>query len=155
MQWAAPEYRSEQENPVAEPANGKRDSITGRWRNRTFPRVRRHLKNRQQWGASGLVASESSCLNVKSEIAPEGAGGYRTEVMRSDERNSSGKMTMPRWIQGYWSAVVTGLAARRPMLRVTGNTCYLLLHNRILEYTPGGTMLSSYRTRIFERVDLM
>ncbi len=23
MQWAAPEYRSEQENPVAEPANGK------------------------------------------------------------------------------------------------------------------------------------
>lgn len=34
-------------------------------------------------------------------------------------------------------------------------TCYLLLHNRNGEYTLWGNELEKYRTRIFERVDLM
>ncbi|MCI4495213.1 hypothetical protein MRT09_25860, partial [Escherichia coli] len=34
-------------------------------------------------------------------------------------------------------------------------TCYLLLHNRNGEYTLWGNELEKYRTRLFERVDLM
>ncbi|MDO1801746.1 conjugal transfer protein, partial [Escherichia coli] len=55
---------------------------------------------------------------------------------------------------GVLSAVVTGYG-EAPMPGNGEMTCYLLLHNRNGEYTLWGNELEKYRTRIFERVDLM
>ncbi|MDM6707088.1 conjugal transfer protein, partial [Escherichia coli] len=55
---------------------------------------------------------------------------------------------------GVLSAVVTEYG-EAPMPGNGEMTCYLLLHNRNGEYTLWGNELEKYRTRIFERVDLM
>ncbi|WP_454770839.1 hypothetical protein [Escherichia coli] len=95
MQWAAPEYRSEQENPVSASKWKNYDSITGRWEKQTFPRVR-CTKNS---GSGGIrpCSSEPSCLNVKRNYAPEAKTGKDTERSRAEQLR---KMTMPLWIQG-------------------------------------------------------
>nr|WP_250151361.1 hypothetical protein [Escherichia coli] len=97
MQWAAPEYRSEQGKIQSLSQQMENyDSITGRWRNRTFPRVRWHLKNSGSSGGNpALQLSEPSCLNVKRNCA-----GRNRKILNVVARSSSGKMTMPLWIQG-------------------------------------------------------
>ncbi|MDC8829128.1 hypothetical protein PRZ51_26845, partial [Escherichia coli] len=101
MQWAAPEYRSEQ---------GKIQSLS-----QQMEKLRQHYrkvekqdipasqtafeKQWQQWGNPALQLSEPSCLNVKMNYAGR-SWRIQNVVARSDERNSSGKMTMPLWIQG-------------------------------------------------------
>ena len=126
------------------------DSITGRWRNRTFPRVRWHLKNSGSSGGNpALQLSEPSCLNVKRNCA-----GRNRKILNVVARSSSGKTDNAVMDSGVLRAVVTGYG-EAPM---PGNGANDLLpsasqpERRI--YALGATSWRNYRTRIFESVDL-
>lgn len=155
MQWAAPEYRSEQ---------GKIQSLS-----QQMEKLRQHYrkvekqdipasqtafeKQWQQWGASGLAALRVQLLKREEELRrKEQEDRERSRAERRAEqlrKNDNAVMD-----SGVLSAVVTGYG-EAPMPGNGEMTCYLLLHNRNGEYTLWGNELEKYRTRIFERVDLM
>ncbi len=62
---------------------------------------------------------------------------------------------MPIMDSGVLSAVVTRVWRGPPCAVTREMTCCLQFHNRNGEYTLWGNELEKYRTRIFERVDLM
>ena len=155
MQWAAPEYRSEQ---------GKIQSLS-----QQMEKLRQHYrkvekqdipasqtafeKQWQQWGASGLAALRVQLLKREEELRrKEQEDRERSRAERRAEqlrKNDNAVMD-----SGVLSAVVTGYG-EAPMPGNGEMTCYLLLHNRNGEYTLWGNELEKYRTRIFESVDLM
>jgi hypothetical protein len=155
MQWAAPEYRSEQ---------GKIQSLS-----QQMEKLRQHYrkvekqdipasqtafeKQWQQWGASGLAALRVQLLKREEELRRkelEDTERSRAE-RRAEQLRKNDNAVMD---SGVLSAVVTGYG-EAPMPGNGEMTCYLLLHNRNGEYTLWGNELEKYRTRIFERVDLM
>ena len=155
MQWAAPEYRSEQ---------GKIQSLS-----QQMEKLRQHYrkvekqdipasqtafeKQWQQWGASGLAALRVQLLKREEELRrkeQEDTERSRAE-RRAEQLRKNDNAVMD---SGVLSAVVTGYG-EAPMPGNGEMTCYLLLHNRNGEYTLWGNELEKYRTRIFERVDLM
>ncbi len=106
-------------NPVAEPANGKLRQHYRKVEKQDIPHESDGIENSGSSGGSiRPCSSESSCLNVKRNCAAELEDTER--VARSDERNSSGKMTMPLWDSGVLSAVVTG-CGEAPMPWHRGN----------------------------------
>ncbi|EKB1289941.1 MobA/MobL family protein [Salmonella enterica] len=151
MQWAAPEYRSEQ---------GKIQSLS-----QQMEKLRQHYrkvekqdipasqmafeKQWQQWGESGLAALRSQLLKREEELRRKEQED--TERSRAEQLRKNDNAVMD---SGVLSAVVTGYG-EAPMPGNGEMTCYLLLHNRNGEYTLWGNELEKYRTRIFERVDLM
>ena len=151
MQWAAPEYRSEQ---------GKIQSLS-----QQMEKLRQHYrklekqdipasqtafeKQWQQWGASGLAALRVQLLKREEELRRKEQED--TERSRAEQLRKNDNAVMD---SGVLSAVVTGYG-EAPMPGNGEMTCYLLLHNRNGEYTLWGNELEKYRTRIFERVDLM
>lgn len=155
MQWAAPEYRSEQ---------GKIQSLS-----QQMEKLRQHYrkvekqdipasqmafeKQWQQWGKSGLAALRAQLLKREEELRrkeQEDTERSRAE-RRAEQLRKNDNAVMD---SGVLSAVVTGYG-EAPMPGNGEMTCYLLLHNRNGEYTLWGNELEKYRTRIFERVDLM
>nr|WP_244466817.1 MobQ family relaxase [Escherichia coli] len=155
MQWAAPEYRSEQ---------GKIQSLS-----QQMEKLRQHYrkvekqdipasqtafeKQWQQWGASGLAALRVQLLKREEELRrkeQEDTERSRAE-RRAEQLRKNDNAVMD---SGVLSAVVTEYG-EAPMPGNGEMTCYLLLHNRNGEYTLWGNELEKYRTRIFERVDLM
>jgi hypothetical protein len=155
MQWAAPEYRSEQ---------GKIQSLS-----QQMEKLRQHYrkvekqdipasqmafeKQWQQWGESGLAALRVQLLKREEELRrkeQEDTERSRAE-RRAEQLRKNDNAVMD---SGVLSAVVTGYG-EAPMPGNGEMTCYLLLHNRNGEYTLWGNELEKYRTRIFERVDLM
>ncbi|MEH4226114.1 conjugal transfer protein, partial [Escherichia coli] len=155
MQWAAPEYRSEQ---------GKIQSLS-----QQMEKLRQHYrkvekqdipasqtafeKQWQQWAASGLAALRAQLLKREEELRrkeQEDTERSRAE-RRAEQLRKNDNAVMD---SGVLSAVVTGYG-EAPMPGNWEMTCYLLLHNRNGEYTLWGNELEKYRTRIFERVDLM
>ena len=155
MQWAAPEYRSEQ---------GKIQSLS-----QQMEKLRQHYrkvekqdipasqtafeKQWQQWGASGLAALRAQLLKREEELRrkeQEDTERSRAE-RRAEQLRKNDNAVMD---SGVLSAVVTGYG-EAPMPGNGEMTCYLLLHNRNGEYTLWGNELEKYRTRIFESVDLM
>lgn len=155
MQWAAPEYRSEQ---------GKIQSLS-----QQMEKLRQHYrkvekqdipasqtafeKQWQQWGASGLAALRVQLLKREEELRrkeQEDTERSRAE-RRAEQLRKNDNAVMD---SGVLSAVVTGYG-EAPMPGNGEMTCYLLLHNRNGEYTLWGNELEKYRTRIFEHVDLM
>lgn len=155
MQWAAPEYRSEQ---------GKIQSLS-----QQMEKLRQHYrkvekqdipasqtafeKQWQQWGASGLAALRVQLLKREEELRRKEQED--TERSRAERRAEQLRKNDNAVIDsGVLSAVVTGYG-EAPMPGNGEMTCYLLLHNRNGEYTLWGNELEKYRTRIFERVDLM
>ena len=155
MQWAAPEYRSEQ---------GKIQSLS-----QQMEKLRQHYrkvekqdipasqtafeKQWQQWGASGLAALRVQLLKREEELRrkeQEDTERSRAE-RRAEQLRKNDNAVMD---SGVLSAVVTGYG-EAPMPGNGEMTCYLLLHNRNGEYTLWGNELEKYRTRIFECVDLM
>ena len=155
MQWAAPEYRSEQ---------GKIQSLS-----QQMEKLRQHYrkvekqdipasqtafeKQWQQWGASGLAALRVQLLKREEELRrkeQEDTERSRAE-RRAEQLRKNDNAVMD---SGVLSAVVTGYG-EAPMPGNGEMTCYLLLHNRNGEYTLWGNELEKYRTRIFESVDLM
>ena len=151
MQWAAPEYRSEQ---------GKIQSLS-----QQMEKLRQHYrkvekqdipasqtafeKQWQQWGASGLAALRVQLLKREEELRRKEQED--TERSRAEQLRKNDNAVMD---SGVLSAVVTGYG-EAPMPGNGEMTCYLLLHNRNGEYTLWGNELEKYRTRIFESVDLM
>lgn len=151
MQWAAPEYRSEQ---------GKIQSLS-----QQMEKLRQHYrkvekqdipasqtafeKQWQQWGESGLAALRAQLLKREEELRRKEQED--TERSRAEQLRKNDNAVMD---SGVLSAVVTGYG-EAPMPGNGEMTCYLLLHNRNGEYTLWGNELEKYRTRIFERVDLM
>lgn len=151
MQWAAPEYRSEQ---------GKIQSLS-----QQMEKLRQHYRKVekqdipasqtefetqwQQWGASGLAALRAQLLKREEELRRKELED--TERSRAEQLRKNDNAVMD---SGVLSAVVTGYG-EAPMPGNGEMTCYLLLHNRNGEYTLWGNELEKYRTRIFERVDLM
>ena len=151
MQWAAPEYRSEQ---------GKIQSLS-----QQMEKLRQHYrkvekqdipasqmafeKQWQQWGESGLAALRSQLLKREEELRRKEQED--TERSRAEQLRKNDNAVMD---SGVLRAVVTGYG-EAPMPGNGEMTCYLLLHNRNGEYTLWGNELEKYRTRIFERVDLM
>ena len=155
MQWAAPEYRSEQ---------GKIQSLS-----QQMEKLRQHYrkvekqdipasqtafeKQWQQWGASGLAALRAQLLKREEELRRKELED--TERRRAERRAEQLRKNDNAVIDsGVLRAVVTGYGVA-PMPDDGEMTCYLLLHNRNGEYTLWGNELEKYRTRIFERVDLM
>ena len=155
MQWAAPEYRSEQ---------GKIQSLS-----QQMEKLRQHYrkvekqdipasqtafeKQWQQWGASGLAALRVQLLKREEELRrkeQEDTERSRAE-RRAEQLRKNDNAVMD---SGVLSAVVTGYG-EAPMPGNGEMTCYLLLHNRNGEYTLWGNELEKYRARIFESVDLM
>ena len=155
MQWAAPEYRSEQ---------GKIQSLS-----QQMEKLRQHYrkvekqdipasqtafeKQWQQWGESGLAALRAQLLKREEELRrkeQEDTERSRAE-RRAEQLRKNDNAVMD---SGVLRAVVTGYG-EAPMPGNGEMTCYLLLHNRNGEYTLWGNELEKYRTRIFERVDLM
>lgn len=155
MQWAAPEYRSEQ---------GKIQSLS-----QQMEKLRQHYRKVekqdipasqtafetqwQQWGASGLAALRAQLLKREEELRrkeQEDTERRRAE-RRAEQLRQNDNAVMD---SGVLSAVVTGYG-EAPMPGNGEMTSYLLLHNRNGEYTLWGNELEKYRTRIFERVDLM
>lgn len=151
MQWAAPEYRSEQ---------GKIQSLS-----QQMEKLRQHYrklekqdipasqtafeKQWQQWGASGLAALRVQLLKREEELRRKELED--TERSRAEQLRKNDNAVMD---SGVLRAVVTGYG-EAPMPGNGEMTCYLLLHNRNGEYTLWGNELEKYRTRIFESVDLM
>ncbi|ELH1606880.1 TPA: MobA/MobL family protein [Escherichia coli] len=151
MQWAAPEYRSEQ---------GKIQSLS-----QQMEKLRQHYrkvekqdipasqmafeKQWQQWGKSGLAALRAQLLKREEELRRKEQED--TERSRAEQLRKNDNAVMD---SGVLRAVVTGYG-EAPMPGNGEMTCYLLLHNRNGEYTLWGNELEKYRTRIFERVDLM
>ncbi|MCV1494298.1 MobA/MobL family protein, partial [Escherichia coli] len=151
MQWAAPEYRSEQ---------GKIQSLS-----QQMEKLRQHYrkvekqdipasqmafeKQWQQWGESGLAALRSQLLKREEELRRKEQED--TERSRAEQLRKNDNAVMD---SGVLRAVVTGYG-EAPMPGNGEMTCYLLLHNRNGEYTLWGNELEKYRTRIFESVDLM
>ncbi|HHN9485273.1 TPA: MobQ family relaxase [Escherichia coli] len=151
MQWAAPEYRSEQ---------GKIQSLS-----QQMEKLRQHYrkvekqdipasqmafeKQWQKWGESGLAALRAQLLKREEELRRKEQED--TERSRAEQLRKNDNAVMD---SGVLSAVVTGYG-EAPMPGNGEMTCYLLLHNRNGEYTLWGNELEKYRTRIFERVDLM
>ncbi|MGT1022095.1 MobQ family relaxase, partial [Salmonella enterica] len=151
MQWAAPEYRSEQ---------GKIQSLS-----QQMEKLRQHYrkvekqdipasqtafeKQWQQWGESGLAALRSQLLKREEELRRKELED--TERSRAEQLRKNDNAVMN---SGVLRAVVTGYG-EAPMPGNGEMTCYLLLHNRNGEYTLWGNELEKYRTRIFESVDLM
>ena len=151
MQWAAPEYRSEQ---------GKIQSLS-----QQMEKLRQHYrkvekqdipasqmafeKQWQQWGESGLAALRAQLLKREEELRRKEQED--TERSRAEQLRKNDNAVMD---SGVLRAVVTGYG-EAPMPGNGEMTCYLLLHNRNGEYTLWGNELEKYRTRIFERVDLM
>ena len=151
MQWAAPEYRSEQ---------GKIQSLS-----QQMEKLRQHYrkvekqdipasqtafeKQWQQWGASGLAALRVQLLKREEELRRKEQED--TERSRAEQLRKNDNAVMD---SGVLRAVVTGYG-EAPMPGNGEMTCYLLLHNRNGEYTLWGNELEKYRTRIFESVDLM
>lgn len=151
MQWAAPEYRSEQ---------GKIQSLS-----QQMEKLRQHYrkvekqdipasqmafeKQWQQWGESGLAALRAQLLKREEELRRKELED--TERSRAEQLRKNDNAVMD---SGVLSAVVTGYG-EAPMPGNGEMTCYLLLHNRNGEYTLWGNELEKYRTRIFESVDLM
>ncbi|TXP33755.1 conjugal transfer protein, partial [Escherichia coli] len=151
MQWAAPEYRSEQ---------GKIQSLS-----QQMEKLRQHYrkvekqdipasqtafeKQWQQWGESGLAALRSQLLKREEELRRKELED--TERSRAEQLRKNDNAVMD---SGVLRAVVTGYG-EAPMPGNGEMTCYLLLHNRNGEYTLWGNELEKYRTRIFESVDLM
>ena len=151
MQWAAPEYRSEQ---------GKIQSLS-----QQMEKLRQHYrkvekqdipasqtafeKQWQQWGASGLAALRAQLLKREEELRRKEQED--TERSRAEQLRKNDNAVMD---SGVLRAVVTGYG-EAPMPGNGEMTCYLLLHNRNGEYTLWGNELEKYRTRIFESVDLM
>ncbi|EKS7463215.1 TPA: MobQ family relaxase [Escherichia coli] len=110
-------------------------------------------KQWQQWGASGLAALRVQLLKREEELRrkeQEDTERSRAE-RRAEQLRKNDNAVMD---SGVLSAVVTGYG-EAPMPGNGEMTCYLLLHNRNGEYTLWGNELEKYRTRIFERVDLM
>lgn len=155
MQWAAPEYRSEQ---------GKIQSLS-----QQMEKLRQHYRRVekqdipasqtafetqwQQWGASGLAALRAQLLKREEELRRkelEDTERSRAE-RRAEQLRKNDNAVMD---SGVLRAVVTGYG-EAPMPGNGEMTSYLLLHNRNGEYTLWGNELEKYRTRIFERVDLM
>ena len=155
MQWAAPEYRSEQ---------GKIQSLS-----QQMEKLRQHYrkvekqdipasqtafeKQWQQWGESGLAALRAQLLKREEELRrkeQEDTERSRAE-RRAEQLRKNDNAVMD---SGVLSAVVTGYG-EAPMPGNGEMTCYLLLHNRNGEYTLWGNELEKYRTRIFESVDLI
>ncbi|MDF6984374.1 MobA/MobL family protein, partial [Escherichia coli] len=149
MQWAAPEYRSEQ---------GKIQSLS-----QQMEKLRQHYrkvekqdipasqtafeKQWQQWGASGLAALRVQLLKREEELRrkeQEDTERSRAE-RRAEQLRKNDNAVMD---SGVLSAVVTGYG-EAPMPGNGEMTCYLLLHNRNGEYTLWGNELEKYRTRIF------
>ena len=151
MQWAAPEYRSEQ---------GKIQSLS-----QQMEKLRQHYrkvekqdipasqtafeKQWQQWGESGLAALRAQLLKREEELRRKELED--TERSRAEQLRKNDNAVMD---SGVLRAVVTGYG-EAPMPGNGEMTCYLLLHNRNGEYTLWGNELEKYRTRIFESVDLM
>lgn len=151
MQWAAPEYRSEQ---------GKIQSLS-----QQMEKLRQHYRKVekqdipasqtefetqwQQWGASGLAALRAQLLKREEELRRKELED--TERSRAEQLRKNDNAVMD---SGVLRAVVTGYG-EAPMPGNGEMTSYLLLHNRNGEYTLWGNELEKYRTRIFERVDLM
>ncbi|MDO2255829.1 MobQ family relaxase, partial [Escherichia coli] len=151
MQWAAPEYRSEQ---------GKIQSLS-----QQMEKLRQHYrkvekqdipasqmafeKQWQQWGKSGLAALRAQLLKREEELRRKEQED--TERSRAEQLRKNDNAVMD---SGVLRAVVTGYG-EAPMPGNGEMTCYLLLHNRNGEYTLWGNELEKYRTRIFESVDLM
>ncbi|WP_396015758.1 MobQ family relaxase [Escherichia coli] len=151
MQWAAPEYRSEQ---------GKIQSLS-----QQMEKLRQHYrkvekqdipasqmafeKQWQQWGESGLAALRAQLLKREEELRRKEQED--TERSRAEQLRKNDNAVMD---SGVLRAVVTGYG-EAPMPGNGEMTCYLLLHNRNGEYTLWGNELEKYRTRIFECVDLM
>ncbi len=155
MQWAAPEYRSEQ---------GKIQSLS-----QQMEKLRQHYrkvekqdipasqtafeKQWQQWGASGLAALRAQLLKREEELRrreQEDTERRRAERLAEQLRKNDNAVMD----SGVLRAVVTGYG-EAPMPGNGEMTCYLLLHNRNGEYTLWGNELEKYRSRIFESVDLM
>ncbi|HEP0109376.1 TPA: MobA/MobL family protein [Escherichia coli] len=155
MQWAAPEYRSEQ---------GKIQSLS-----QQMEKLRQHYrkvekqdipasqtafeKQWQQWGESGLAALRAQLLKREDELRRkelEDTERSRAE-RRAEQLRKNDNAVMD---SGVLRAVVTGYG-EAPMPGNGEMTCYLLLHNRNGEYTLWGNELEKYRTRIFESVDLI
>ena len=151
MQWAAPEYRSEQ---------GKIQSLS-----QQMEKLRQHYrkvekqdipasqmafeKQWQQWGKSGLAALRAQLLKREEELRRKEQED--TERSRAEQLRKNDNAVMD---SGVLRAVVTGYG-EAPMPGNGEMTCYLLLHNRNGEYTLWGNELEKYRSRIFESVDLM
>ncbi|EPP0345922.1 MobQ family relaxase, partial [Shigella sonnei] len=130
MQWAAPEYRSEQ---------GKIQSLS-----QQMEKLRQHYrkvekqdipasqtafeKQWQQWGASGLAALRVQLLKREEELRrkeQEDTERSRAE-RRAEQLRKNDNAVMD---SGVLSAVVTGYG-EAPMPGNGEMTCYLLLHNR-------------------------
>ncbi|EFF9567742.1 MobA/MobL family protein [Salmonella enterica] len=155
MQWAAPEYRSEQ---------GKIQSLS-----QQMEKLRQHYRKVekqdipasqtafetqwQQWGASGLAALREQLRKREEELRrkEQEETERRRAERRAEQLRKNDNAVMD---SGVLSAAVTGYG-EAPMPGNGEMTCYLLLHNRNGEYTLWGNELEKYRTRIFECVDLM
>ncbi|MDX8783916.1 MobQ family relaxase, partial [Salmonella enterica] len=137
MQWAAPEYRSEQ---------GKIQSLS-----QQMEKLRQHYrkvekqdipasqtafeKQWQQWGESGLAALRSQLLKREEELRRKELED--TERSRAEQLRKNDNAVMD---SGVLRAVVTGYG-EAPMPGNGEMTCYLLLHNRNGEYTLWGNEL--------------
>ena len=155
MQWAAPEYRSEQEK--IQSLNQQMEKLRQHYRKvekQDIPASQTAFEKQwQQWGASGLAALRVQLLKREEELRrkeQEDTERSRAE-RRAEQLRKNDNAVMD---SGVLSAVVTGYG-EAPMPGNGEMTCYLLLHNRNGEYTLWGNELEKYRTRIFERVDLM
>ncbi len=91
------------ENPVSGASKWKNYySITGRWRNRTFPRVRWHLKT-VAVGESGLAALRAQLLKREEELRRKEQED--TERSRAEQLRKNDNAVMD---SGVLRAVVTG-----------------------------------------------
>ncbi len=87
MQWAAPEYRSEQGNPVPEPANGKITTALPEGGETGHPASQMAFEKQwQQRGESGLAALRAQLLKREEELRRK-----EQEDTNVVARSSSGK----------------------------------------------------------------
>ncbi len=155
MQWAAPEYSSEQDK--IQSLSQRMEKLRLHYRKvekQDIPASQMVFETQwQQWGASGLAALRAQLLKREEELRrreQEDTERRRAERLAEQLRKNDNAVMD----SGVLRAVVTGYG-EAPMPGNGEMTCYLLLHNRNGEYTLWGNELEKYRSRIFESVDLM
>ena len=151
MQWVAPEYGREQEK-IQSLSQRMEKLRQHHWKveKQDIPASQKAFETQwQQWGASGLADLREQLRKREEELRRKEQ--EETERRRAEQLRRNDNAVMD---SGVLKAVVTGYG-EAPMPGNGEMTCYLLLHNRNGEYTLWGNELEKYRTRIFERVDLM
>ena len=151
MQWVAPEYGREQEK-IQSLSQRMEKLRQHHWKveKQDIPASQKAFETQwQQWGASGLADLREQLRKREEELRRKEQ--EETERRRAEQLRRNDNAVMD---SGVLKAVVTGYG-EAPMPGNGEMTRYLLLHNRNGEYTLWGNELEKYRTRIFERVDLM